>query len=395
MIKVSDAQQIIRDNIKALSIESINILESQSRVLAENIFAKTSHPINDVSAMDGYALNINIKDPSVYYDIVGTSSAGDSNNLKIKINQCVKIFTGGKLPDGANTILIQENSSLRDGKLFVKDLEINKHIRKKGQNFQNGDLILKTPKKITYRDIGLIALDDRDTIPVYRKPKISILSTGDEITFPGENKKKGQFSSANGPAIASFVRERGGLILNNKIEPDNLEKIINSIKNIKESDLIITTGGASVGEKDFIKTALKELKVKIFFEKVLIKPGKPMIFGIYDNTPIFSLPGNPVSALVCALIFVSIALDKLSGLPGLNPPLSQALLLKEISNNGPRETYLRAKLEVDENSRLLIKPFENQDSNMILNLANANALIVRKPFEKGSKKGDLVKFISL
>ena len=395
MIKVSDAQQIIRDNIKALSIESINILESQSRVLAENIFAKTSHPINDVSAMDGYALNINIKDPSMYYDIVGTSSAGDPNNLKIKINQCVKIFTGGKLPDGANTILIQENSSLRDGKLFVKDLEINKHIRKKGQNFQNGDLILKTPKKITYRDIGLIALDDRDTIPVYRKPKISILSTGDEITFPGENKNKGQFSSANGPAIASFVGERGGLILNNKIEPDNLEKIINSIKNIKESDMIITTGGASVGEKDFIKTALKELKVKIFFEKVLIKPGKPMIFGIYDNTPIFSLPGNPVSALVCALIFVSIALDKLSGLPGLNPPLSQALLLKEISNNGPRETYLRAKLEVDENSRLLIKPFENQDSNMILNLANANALIVRKPFEKGSKKGDLVKFISL
>ncbi len=395
MIKVSDAQKIIRDNIKSLSTESINILESQNRVLAKNIFAKTSHPINDVSAMDGYALNVNVKDPSIHYDIIGTSSAGDSNNLKIKKNQCVKIFTGGKLPDGTNTILIQEDASFRDGKLFVKDIEINKHIRKKGQNFQNGDLILKTPKKITYRDIGLIALDDRDTIAVYQKPKISILSNGDEITFPGEKKNKGQFSSANGPAIASFVSGRGGLVLNNKIEPDNLERIINSIKNIKEADLIITTGGASVGERDFIKTALKELNVKIFFEKVLIKPGKPMIFGMYNNTPIFSLPGNPVSALVCALIFVSIALDKLSGLPGLNPPLSQAILLKEISDNGPRETYLRAKLEVDKNSKILIKPFENQDSNMILNFANANALIVRKPYAKSSKKGDLVKFISL
>tara|TARA_B100000073_G_scaffold290588_1_gene253374 strand:+ start:140 stop:1327 length:1188 start_codon:yes stop_codon:yes gene_type:complete len=395
MINVTDAQQIIRDNIQSLDVETINIQESQNRILAKNIFAKTSHPITDVSAMDGYALCINTENPTSYYDIVGTSAAGESIDLKLEHNQCVKIYTGGQLPNGANTILIQENSVFKDGRLFVKNFEINKHIRKEGQDFRIGDLILKKQKNITYRDIGLMALDDRNTIPVYKKPKISILSTGDEITFPGEEKKKGQFSSANGPALASFVRERRGLILSNKIEPDSLSKIIKSITNMKDSDLIITTGGASVGDKDFIKKALKELGVKTFFEKVLIKPGKPIIFGLYEDTPIFCLPGNPVSALVCATIFVNIALDKLSGLPGLSPLLSKARLIGDISDNGPRETYLRAKLEIEKNSQLSIKPFKNQDSNMILNFAKANALIMRKPYEKSSKNGDLVDFIDL
>ena len=393
MIKVKEAQNIIRKNIFNLSSEQINISNSSNRILAQELYAQNNHPNHNVSAMDGYALNIKNINPSNYFKIIGESAAGSNIDYELKENEGIKVYTGSKIPKGANTVLIQENAIFENNKLFINKIEINRHIRKKGQNFKKKDLLLGFPKKISYRDIGLMALDDREYISVYRKPKVSILSTGDEIVFPGQKRGPNQFPSANGPALSAFVEDKGGNVIYNHIEKDNLNSITHRLQKIQDSDLIITTGGASVGEKDYIKSALKKLNAIIFFEKVSIKPGKPIIFAKTNNTPIFCLPGNPVSALICAEIFLRIGIDRLVGLPGNNPIISQAVLKTDIPENGSRENYLRAKLI--KNSQLCISPFLLQDSNMILDLAHSDALIVLEPFQRAMKKGELVSFIKI
>ena len=393
MIKVKEAQNIIRKNICSLSSEQINITDSSNRILAQELYAQNNHPNYNVSAMDGYALNIQNINRSNYFKIIGESTAGSNTDYELKENEGIKVYTGSKIPKGANTVLIQENAIFENNKLFVNKIQINRHIRKKGQNFKKKDLLLSFPKKLSYRDIGLMALDDREYISVYKKPKVSILSTGDEIVFPGQKKGANQFSSANGPALSAFVKDKGGSVIYNHIEKDNLDLITNKLKKFQNSDLIVTTGGASVGKKDYMKSALKELNANIFFEKVSIKPGKPVIFAKINNTPIFCLPGNPVSALICAEIFLRIGIDRLIGLPGKNPIISQAFLNTDIPKNGSRENYLRAKLV--KNSQLCLSPFLLQDSNMISDLAHSQALIVLEPFQRAMNKGELVNFIKI
>ncbi len=399
LLPVSTARQMIVSGLTPLPVEHVPLSRARTRVLIEDAIARVSHPPADVSAMDGYAIrHEDVPSVPLTLEVVGESGAGHPWKGALGIGQAVRIFTGAHIPAGANTVVMQENTKAHgtnNNAVVIAEMpQPARHIRPMGQDFRVGDTGLRAPRRLTARDIGFLAAMNIARVPVARRPRIGVLSTGDEIVMPGETVGEGQIVSANGPGISAFIESCGGEAIHLGVARDELEALRAAIARAEPLDMLVTTGGVSVGDHDLMRKALQSDDFRLAFHKIAMRPGKPLLFGrIGQNQklPVLGLPGNPVSAMVCAVLFLGPALDRMQGLPGDAPATVTATLGAFLKENDGREDYLRATLSPD----FVALPFPKQDSGMVSSLANANALIVRPPNAPAAAAGTLVPVIPL
>lgn len=399
LLPVADARRMIVDGLTRLPVEHVPLSRALHRVLAEDAVARVSHPPADVSAMDGYAIrHADVPTVPLTLEVVGESGAGHPWKGTLGIGQAVRIFTGAHIPAGADTVIMQENTKAHGtngNNVVIVEMPIAKrHIRPMGQDFRTGEVGLKAPHRITARDVGFLAAMNIARVPVARRPRIGILSTGDEIVMPGETVSDGQIVSANGPGLSAFVEACGGEAIHLGVARDELEALRAAISRAEPLDMLVTSGGVSVGDHDLMRKALQSDDFRLAFHKIAMRPGKPLLFGrigANQRLPVLGLPGNPVSAMVCAVLFLGPALARLQGLPGDAPATVSARLGADLKENDSREDYLRAVLSPD----FVATPFPKQDSGMISSLAQANALIVRPPHAPAAPAGTLVRAIPL
>jgi molybdopterin molybdotransferase len=389
LLSVEKACTRIIEAIRPLSVVRIGLGSALGRALAEDIVASRAHPPAAVAAMDGYAIrSADALSLPVKLRKVGASKAGARFEGKLLAGNCVRIFTGATLPDGADTIALQEDASEFGDNVEIRWVpEPGRHIRPAGTNYSAGQLCLTKGRVLTARDIGVIASCGYALVPVRRKPRVAILATGDELVDPGGSPGPDQIFGSNNAAIAAAVAAWGGEPIDLGIAPDRIEAIAAAINGAIGADLYVTTGGASVGEHDLVRKALATRGFTPGFWKVAIRPGKPVIFGTTGEMPVLGLSGNPVSALVSALIFLRPAIRAMLGLPATQTIFEQAVLGAAMPENQLREDYVRARLERGPDGKLIAVPFPAQDSAMLLTLANADGLIRRRPRAPPASKG--------
>jgi molybdopterin molybdotransferase len=366
-LSVEEARSRIIDAIRLLNWTRIELAGALGRALAEDIVASRAHPPAAVAAMDGYALrSADALSVPVKLKKIGTSRAGARFDGTVSVGGCVRIFTGAVLPDGADTIALQEDASEHDDAVQIMAVpEPGRHIRPAGSNYPAGQLCLAQGRVLTARDIGVIASCGHDHVLVRRKPRIAILSTGDELVDPGGSPGPDQIFGSNSAAIAAAVMAWGGEPVDLGIAGDRIDAIAGAINAAVGADLLVTSGSASVGEHDLVRNALATRGFTSGFWKVAMRPGKPVIFGKLGEMPVLGMSGNPVSALVSALMFLRPAIRAMLGLPAAQNIFEQAVLGAAMAENHVREDYVRTRLERDPNDRLVAVPFETQDSAML------------------------------
>ncbi|MEK9684246.1 MAG: gephyrin-like molybdotransferase Glp [Rhodospirillaceae bacterium] len=398
LLPVEEARQRICDALPILGTEQVSLEEGLGRVLAEDAISRRTQPPFPVSAMDGYAVRAQdvVTLPSVL-KVIGEVPAGKNFSGSVSSGEAVRIFTGARVPAGADTIVIQENTEQSDKTIRVigGEAPVGRFIRPSGLDFELGDKLITCPKLLNYRDIGLLASMNLPWLKVRKRPIISLLATGDEIVMPGDPLGENQIVSSNVIALKAFIKQKGGIAIDLGIAEDNKDSLLKLAKNGLASDLLITTGGASVGDHDLVQSGLSDLGLKVDFWRIAMRPGKPLIFGKISDTPLLGLPGNPVSSLVCATIFLGPAIAAMQGLNNNSYPKHQAVLEGQLPSNDEREDYLRGSLKILDSGITAVTPFKKQDSSVFSGMAAANCLIVRKPFAPVSHSGDLVDYILL
>ncbi len=397
LVPVAEARQRLIESLKPLATESISLMQAVGRVLAEDVTAHVTHPPADVSAMDGYAVRAaDVATIPAQVTLVGESAAGHPWNGSVQPGQAVRIFTGAHVPKGADAVVIQEDTTASGTSITIQESSpAGRHIRPAAQDFKAGNVILRAPRKLTARDIGLAGAGNNAHLRVYRRPRIGVLSTGDEVAMPGEAISSHQIVSANGPAICAFVRARGGVDIHLGVVRDEATALRTALDRAEPLDMLVTSGGVSVGDRDLMKQALSTDDFALAFHKIAMRPGKPLLFGHLKGLPILGLPGNPVSAMVCAILFLGPALERLQGLPGAAPTLTPARLGADMKLNDSREDYVRATVTRAPDGSFIATPFPKQDSGIISTLAQSDALIVRPPQAPAAKAGDAVSILVL
>jgi len=397
MISVEEARKRLLRPLKPLAAEQVGLAEAFGRVLAENVTARRTQPPAALSAMDGYAVRAaDVARVPVRLKVVGAVPAGKSYEKPVRPGEAVRIFTGAPLPEGTDAIVIQEDTEREGDVVVVKEgAPGGRYVRPAGLDFVAGSVGIVAGRRLTARDIGLAAAMDRPWLMVRRRPRVAILATGDEIVMPGDPIGPNQIVSSNSIALGAFVRACGGIPLQLGIAADRPEALRQAAEGARGADLLVTTGGASVGEHDLVKDALGAAGLELDFWKIAMRPGKPLMVGRYRDAAMVGLPGNPVSTLVCALIFLKPAIERLSGLdPSAEPPAT-ARLARPLPENDRREDYLRATLARGADGDLEATPFEKQDSSMISLLARSDCLVVRPPLAPAAAKGERVTIIPL
>lgn len=397
MISVEEARARILAQIEAVGTEIVALSEAHGRVTAEPLAARRTQPPKAVSAMDGYALRAEDLTPCpATMRIVAEVPAGASYDLKLNPGEAVRIFTGAPLPAGADAIVIQEDVTADNAAktIVVSDpVQARTYVRPAGLDFQEGDVLIKKGEVLSVRMIGLAAAMDRPWISVHRKPRIAILSTGDEVALPGDPIGPNQIVSSNGPALAAAVKAMGGNPTLLPIAPDDPAQLKRIALDAAGHDMLLTTGGASVGDHDLVGSALKEVGLELDFWRIAMRPGKPLMFGKISGVPMLGLPGNPVSAMVCFLLFGLPAMKALMGLLNPEPVFETARLTEPLKENDRREDYLRGQLHPDSGGMPLVKAFGKQDSSMMSRLSEADCLIRRAPHASASNSGEAVDII--
>lgn len=396
MIAVSEALERILGNLTPTGAETVALPEGAGRVLARPLEARLTQPPTDVSAMDGYALRAEDAAVGARLRVIGASPAGHPFEGGVGPGEAVRIFTGGALPPGADAILLQEDATAGDGHVTTTEApRPGRWIRRAGLDFRAGDTLLPAGRRLTARDIGLAAAANHPWLPVHRRPRVAILATGDEIVLPGEALPPGGIVSSNAHALAALIRASGAEPMVLPIAGDDRQAIAAAAGAAAGCDLIVTTGGASVGEHDLVQAALGPHGFSLDFWKIAIRPGKPLIWGGLRGTPLLGLPGNPVSAMVCAVVFLIPALRRLSGLPAGPVETRHGLLGRALEANDRRQDYIRATLSRDGEGRAVVTPFPLQDSSMMATLARADALMIRAPHAPAAEAGTPVEFVEL
>jgi molybdopterin molybdotransferase len=381
MISVEEALARLLAPLAALPAEQVSVADAVGRVLAEDIAARRTQPPFAVSAMDGYAVRAEdvVRVPASLR-IVAEIPAGAGFGGVIGPGEAARIFTGAPLPEGADAIVIQEDTERRGNEVEVREgAPRGRYVRRAGLDFTAGDVLLHAGTRLSPRHIGLAAAMNRPWLFVHRRPRVGILSTGDEIVMPGDPIGPHQIVSSNALALCAFATVCGAvpvLVGNAPDDPGALKTIAAAAKGV---DLFVTTGGVSVGEHDLVRDVLSRDGLSIDFWEIAMRPGKPLMFGQYRGTPMVGLPGNPVSTLVCSLLFLKPALDKQSGLPEGTEPALTARLGVAVGQNDRRQDYLRARLVRAADGVLEAVPFEVQDSSMMRPLASSDCLVVRPP----------------
>ncbi len=398
MISVAEARERILHALEPVSAEQLALADGLGRVLARDIAARRTQPPLAVSAMDGYAVRAaDVEVVPARLTVIGYAPAGSAFDGTVGPGQAVRIFTGAPVPEGADTIVIQENTEDAEGGISVVagTAPPGRYIRPAGLDFSEGEVLLRAGQVLSARDLGLAAGMNVPWLMVRRKPRVAILATGDEIVMPGEPIGENQIVSSNAIALAGFIEAEGGIPVDLGIAPDSAEALKAMAAGARGVDLVITTGGASVGDHDLVRSVLGEVGLEVDFWRIAMRPGKPLIFGRLAGTPLLGLPGNPVSSLVCAVIFMRPALAALLASDRDGQTSRTAVLGVDLAPNDEREDYLRAALAQDGRGRAVASPFGVQDSSMFANMARADCLVIRPPGAPAAPAGSEVEILPL
>jgi molybdopterin molybdotransferase len=395
MISVEEALTRLVEPLASVPPEQVSIADGLGRVLAEDVAARRTQPPFAVSAMDGYAVRAeDLTKLPVELQIIAEVPAGAGFGGHLGIGQAARIFTGAPLPTGADTIVIQENTErLGDRVRVLEGAPLGRYVRREGLDFVESEILLKAGRRLTARDVGLLAAMNRPWLLVHRRPRIGILSTGDEIVMPGDPIGPHQIVSSNSLALAAFVAACGGIPVSAGNAPDDPAALRRIAAATSGVDLLVTTGGVSVGEHDLVREALAADGFELDFWQIAMRPGKPLMVGRYRGTPMLGLPGNPVSTLVCALLFLRPALDCLGGAAVLADAPPAARLGVSLAKNDGRQDYLRSKLARRADGTVEVLPFDVQDSSMMRLLATADCLVVRPPHAPAEAAGGIVPIV--
>jgi len=397
MLSVRDAHARVIAAFEALPSETVSVAEAAGRVLAVSPKARLTQPPADLSAMDGYAVRAaDVPAVPMVLTLAGQAPAGGSYDRALKPGEAVRIFTGGPLPMGADSIVIQEDTEADGPKITILEApRLGRHVRKAGLDFSAGDQPLATGRTLTTRDVALAAAMNHPWLSVHRKPRIAILSTGDELVMPGEPVGRNQIVSSSGIAVAALVRGWGGEPTLFDIVRDDARLIENCIAAGAQHDLLITLGGASVGDHDLVQGALKAQGFDMDFWKIAMRPGKPLMFAARDRARVLGLPGNPVSTMVCALLFLKPAMERMLAQPGDLVRTQPARLAVDVKANDQREDYVRSRLAHGVDGSLIVDPHPVQDSSMLSVLAACDGLMIRPPHDPARRAGDVVHVVDL
>ncbi len=389
MIAVEEAVTRIVAALKPLEPECVALGSAAGRTLAADAHAKSDQPPFPIAMMDGYA--VRSADTGSRH-IIGSAPAGHPFSGNLGPGEALRIFTGSVVPDGADAVLAQEDAQ-RDGDevLFSQTPRPGKFIRPRGLDFQAGTLLVPQGHRLTPRDLALLAAGDLAEVTVRRRPVIAFAATGDELSLPGQPRKPGGIVASSVYGLDAMITQWGGEARDLGILPDRPDAIAALAK--EQCDLLITLGGASVGDHDLVQSALGPQGFALDFWKIAMRPGKPLIFGRLGATPFLGLPGNPVSSMVCAQLFLRPAIAAMLGRK-TETPLKHARLLGTLAANDSRQDYLRAACEWRDGD-LWARPFPAQDSSMLKIYSQSDALIVRKPHALPLADGAAVEILPL
>lgn len=381
LVPADEALARLIDGVEQLGSEHVALPDALGRVLAGPVTALRTHPPFDASAMDGYAVKAaDIASIPAVLKLVGESAAGRRFEGRVADGQAVRIFTGAPMPEGADTILIQENAERVGERITATEtVAEGRHIRLAGLDFKQGENLLEAGRRIDPSALALIAAADLTEIQVVRRPRVGIIATGDELVEPGQKRTADQIVASNNFGIAGIVCEAGGEPVDFGIVPDDELKIGETLDRAAAAgcDIVVTLGGASVGDHDLTGKVFAARKVDLSFWKIAMRPGKPLMAGHRGDTRFLGLPGNPVSAMVCAHLFLRPLIARMLGV-SIDTHIKSARLARPMAANDHRQDYVRA-IASNGPEGIVVSPMSLQDSSMLKSLATANALIVRPP----------------
>jgi molybdopterin molybdotransferase len=399
LMPVAEALALVLDGAEPLPAQWVPLNDALGRVLADNLAALRTQPPDAVSAMDGYAVRgEDVADTPVTLAVIGEVAAGHPFDGAVGAGQAARIFTGGVLPPGADTIVIQENTT-RDGDRVVVQAgaKPGRNVRKAGLDFVRGDVLLRRSHRLTARDLMLAAAMNHPTVPVHRRARVGILATGDELVPPGTEPRPGEIVYSNGFGLSALVRAESGDVVDLGVAPDRVEETAAAVRRAIEGrcDVLVTMGGASVGDHDVVQKALAAEGLELAFWKIALRPGKPMMHGRLGDMRVLGLPGNPVSSYVCAVLFLVPLLRRLGGRLDVTVETEDALLGRDLDENDERADYLRATLAAGPDGPSIATPLPLQDSSMMAPLARADCLLIREPHAPAAPAGSPCRIVKL
>ena len=396
LLTVAEALARVTDGLVPLDAEALPLDQAAGRVLACEMAARLTQPPFDASAMDGYAVRAaDVASLPARLRLIGESAAGHRFGRVVEPGAAVRIFTGAPVPEGADTIVIQEDAEESDGVVLVREAAPGRHIRPRGQDFTEGQVLLRAGRRLGSRELMLAASMNYPELLVRRRPKVALLATGDEVVPPGSELAADQIVSSVPYGLAALIAAEGCEAMSLGIAKDDTESLVTLARSGRAADILITIGGASVGARDLVSSALRGEGLELDFWKIAMRPGKPLLYGKLGHQRVLGLPGNPVSALVCAHVFLVPMLRKLLGLAERAQPSPEALLAEDLEANGPREHYMRAVSEWTAEGKRRVKPLPSQDSSLMAAFAEADCLIVRPPHVPALSQGQRVRIIPL
>jgi len=393
LLPLADALAMLVDGAGPAATEAVPLAEAAGRVLAARLRARRTQPPFDAAAMDGYAVRaVDVARLPARLRVIGSAPAGRRFDGMVQPGETVRIFTGAPMPEGADAIVIQENAGVL-GTLEIEVFETvstGRHIRRRGLDFSAGDVLLEAGRVLDAGALALAASANHASLDVVVKPLVAILATGDELLPPGSEPGPDQIIASNGYGVAAIAQAAGARVLDLGIAPDRPEAILTKLRVAQDAnaDVVVTLGGASVGDHDLVHAALRQLGVTIDFWKIAMRPGKPLMFGRKGATRFLGLPGNPVASLVCSHIFLRPLLARLLGTI-YAPDVRQAVLGAPLAANDLRQDYIRTRL-AKKDGALIATPFSVQDSSMLRFFAEAGGLIVRAPHAAAQDAGSAV-----
>jgi molybdopterin molybdotransferase len=398
-LSVEDALARVLDGAEPLPAVDVPLVEAHGRVLVRDLPARRTQPPQAVSAMDGYAVRAaDVVEAPITLKVIGEVAAGKPLDHTLQAGEAARIFTGGVVPPGADAVVVQEQAT-RDGDrvTLAKPTTLGKNIRPKGLDFEEGQVLFSQGQRLSSRDLALIAAMNYPAVPVHRRPKVAIFATGDELVAPGTTPGPGQIIYSNGFALMALMRAEGADVVDLGLVADRLEDTIAAVRRAREigADVLVTTGGASVGDYDLVQPAFAAEGMQLSFWKIAMRPGRPLMNGRLGAMHVLGLPGNPVSSYVCALLFAVPLIRRLSGRADIEPETAKATLGSNLPRNDERADYVRATLSADAGGRLVATPFPVQDSSTMGRLSRAGCLIVRPPFDPAVAKGGSVNVLKL
>lgn len=396
LLPVDDALERIKSAVSPTGTEIVSLELAAGRILAETVLAKTDNPPFHASAMDGYAVRAaDVRDGAIL-KMIGASQAGEGFSGSVVPGTCASIFTGAPVPEGADAVVMQEQTTaIGDAITFLADTIPGKNIRPHGQDFCSGDVLIEVGTRLTPQHLALAAAANNSGVTVSKSLSVALMATGDELVRPGSLLAPGQIVGSNSFGLSALFAPYAGTIEDHGIVRDDMATLVDAVRRALDGapDVLVTTGGASVGEHDLVQDALKANGVEIDFWRIAMRPGKPLMFGRKGKTIVFGLPGNPVSAIVTATVFV---LPAMRAMLGETPPAPKFMqLAAPLPPNGPRRHYVRAFSTSTDSGLTGVSPVGETDSGHLSSLAKSDCLIVQQPHDQGKTAGEPVEVIAL